>query len=147
MNDATIRVLALDLEGTLISETIGVFPRPGLYDFLEWCDRHFERVVLYTCVSEEHARDIARRLADEQIVPAWFQDIEYVDWEGTYKNLRFVEGAEPHEVLLVDDKRIFIPPEQKAQWIPIPSFLDPYPDDDAELDRVRERLIAACARS
>jgi hypothetical protein len=30
-----IKVLALDLEGTLISNAMSQIPRPGLYDFLE----------------------------------------------------------------------------------------------------------------
>jgi hypothetical protein len=33
----TIKVIALDLEGTLISNARRQIPRPGLYQFLEAC--------------------------------------------------------------------------------------------------------------
>jgi hypothetical protein len=37
-------VIALDLEGTLISNAVSQFPRPGLYSFLEYCSKNFCRV-------------------------------------------------------------------------------------------------------
>ena len=37
------RVLAMDLEGTLVSNAVSQLPRPGLYDFLEWAAATFER--------------------------------------------------------------------------------------------------------
>ncbi|MFQ5571157.1 MAG: NIF family HAD-type phosphatase [Rhodothermales bacterium] len=145
MKQTKIRVLALDLEGTIISGADGVFPRPGLYDFLQWSGEMFERIVLFTCVSEEHVKDIARQLVEEQAAPEWFRDVECVAWEGTYKDLTFVKDAAPGEILLVDDKRIFISPQQKEQWVPVPRYLPPYSDEDDELDRLRDRLIQRCA--
>ena len=51
------KTLALDLEGTLISNALPMdcTPRPGLWDFLSWAKRHF-RVVLYTNVFPRRAR-------------------------------------------------------------------------------------------
>lgn len=141
MKQNRIRVIALDLEGTIISDAASVFPRPGLHAFLQWCKEHFERVVLYTCVSEDHVREIARELVAEQAVPPWFQDIEYVVWDRPYKDLKYVADATVEEILLVDDKRIFILPEQREQWVQIPSYMPPYADDDAELEILRERLL------
>jgi hypothetical protein len=40
--------IALDLEGTLISNAVRSFPRPGLSAFLDFCQAHFERVVLFS---------------------------------------------------------------------------------------------------
>jgi hypothetical protein len=52
MNLAPPRVLALDLEGTLISNAASQIPRPGLYEFLASCQQLFQRIVIFTTVSE-----------------------------------------------------------------------------------------------
>ena len=41
-------VVAIDLEGTLISNAVSQFPRPGLYYFLEYCYKNFDRLVIFT---------------------------------------------------------------------------------------------------
>ena len=50
-----IKVLALDLERTLISDAMNREPRPGLFSFLQFCVQHFERVILFTSVSKRIA--------------------------------------------------------------------------------------------
>ena len=45
-------VIALDLEGTLISNAVSQFPRPGLYSFLEYCQENFSRIVIFTAVKD-----------------------------------------------------------------------------------------------
>ena len=142
MPPVRIRVLALDLEGTLISDADSVIPRPGLRDFLLWCGEAFERVMLFTCVSEEHVRSIARELVESDAAPDWFLEVACVDWERPYKDLRFVPGAAPEEVLIVDDKKLFIRPDQQAQWISIPRYLHPFADDDTALEELRNRLVS-----
>ncbi|MGD9830135.1 MAG: hypothetical protein AB7E70_06365 [Hyphomicrobiaceae bacterium] len=52
MTAAPPRVLALDLEGTLISNAMSCIPRPGLFAFLEGCREMFARVVLFAAVLE-----------------------------------------------------------------------------------------------
>lgn len=52
-------VLAIDLEGTLISNAVSQFSRSGLYNFLEYCHNNFCRIVIFTAVSELHFRNIA----------------------------------------------------------------------------------------
>ena len=140
MNTPSIRVLALDLEGTLISNAVSIFTRPHLFSFLEFCHAHFERVVLFTAVSEHRVRYIIHLLADEGTVPQWFRDIECVRWKGPYKNLKFVDGAALEEVLLIDDQEHYIHPEQKTQWIPIQEYIRPYSDEDTALIELREQL-------
>ncbi len=48
-----IEVLALDLEGTLISNAMSQIARPGLRNFLEFCGRTFSRIVIYTALAIE----------------------------------------------------------------------------------------------
>ena len=40
-----VEVLALDLEGTLVSNAMSQIARPGLRDFLEFCGEAFPRIV------------------------------------------------------------------------------------------------------
>jgi hypothetical protein len=54
--------IALDLEGTLISNAVSQFPRPGLFTFLEYCHQNFDRVVIFTAVNEVRFRSISRTL-------------------------------------------------------------------------------------
>ena len=46
------KVLALDFEGTLVSNAISLFPRPCLYKFLEFCKINFGRIVIFTYVKQ-----------------------------------------------------------------------------------------------
>lgn len=131
-----INVLALDLEGTLIATAAMPVPRPGLYHFLEWCRTRFERVVMLTSVPEHLFRHIAKQLVVAAHAPRWFQDIEYVAWEGEKKDLMWIPGIHPYEALLLDDFGVFIKAEQRTQWIEIESFDYPFPQDDNEFTRV-----------
>jgi NLI interacting factor-like phosphatase len=116
----SIRVLALDLERTLISDALRADPRPGLFDFLAFCNRRFERVTLFTCVEEADAREILDALAHAGHVPQDFLErLEYVEWAGEHKDLNLVPDAVPNEVLLVDDEPGWIRPDQRGRWIAI----------------------------
>ncbi len=66
---SNIEVLALDLEGTLISNAMSQIARPGLRDFLEFCGAAFSRLVMYTFISEDRFRQIARMLVNEGSAP------------------------------------------------------------------------------
>jgi len=57
-----MKVIALDLEGTLISNAVSQIARPGLFDFLEECRKLFPRIVIFTSVNEERFRSIANLL-------------------------------------------------------------------------------------
>lgn len=136
-----MKVLALDLEGTLISNAVSVFPRPGLFEFLEYCRKRFDRIVVMTAVSERRFREIARLLADEASAPAWFCEIEYVEWDGEYKDLRAISACRPADVLLVDDQFAYVHPDQLDRWIDIAEFRPPYSADDTGLKDVARRLV------
>jgi NLI interacting factor-like phosphatase len=128
--------IALDLEGTLISNAISQFPRPGLFTFLEYCHQNFDRLVIFTAVNEVRFRSISRTLVEAHDVPAWFVDLEYINWTGTYKDLSFIPQGTIDRTILIDDRIEYIRPDQKDRWLEIPSYEYPYPDDDLELDKV-----------
>jgi hypothetical protein len=146
MINSKIKVIALDLEGTLISNAMSQFPRPGLHQFLEFCHNTFERVVVCTAVSEERAQTIVKTLVECGDAPIWFSDsFEYVVWNGQYKDLKFVTGVDIHEVLLIDDQEAYVHPEQRDQWIPVKEYESPYPQDDNELVSVQDLIKAKIA--
>jgi hypothetical protein len=142
----SITVLALDLERTLIDDALSAHPRPGLYDFLAFCDEGFGRIAVFTTVEEADAREVLSDLARRgHVPPGLLTRLEYVAWHGEYKDLAFVPGAAPDEVLLVDDDAGWIRPDQRGQWIPISAW-DGGPD--RELSRVwavLERWLAGDA--
>ena len=133
-------VIALDLEGTLISNAVSQIPRPGLYPFLQFCHKNFCRLVIFTAVNELRFRNIARTLADLGEVPCWFVALEYIKWDGEYKDLSFVPGVDSRQVLLIDDREEYVKPEQKEQWIYISGYEYPYPKDDYELEKLVHKL-------
>ena len=81
--------IALDLEGTLISNAMSQIPRPGLNIFIEACAEHTDKIVLYSAVSPARCRSILQTLANENDVPAWFALIEIVIWD--FKNHTRIE--------------------------------------------------------
>ena len=137
------RVLALDLEGTLISNAMSQIPRPGLFEFLSRCGEMFPRLVMFTTVEEEKFREIARLLVQEGAAPSWFADIEYVSWDGDTKDLNFIPGVHADEALLVDDFERYVHPGQESQWLRVQSFEHPYPESDTGLSKVLE-VVRGC---
>ena len=134
----SVKVLALDLERTLIDNALSGRPRPGLRDFLSFCHGRFGRVAVFTTVEEATAHEIMEGLADSGHVSAELLGrLEYVEWCGEYKDLAFVTGVVPDEVLLVDDDAGWVRPDQRARWVPVAAW-DGGPDD--ELERVRSVL-------
>ncbi len=134
----SVHVLALDLERTLIDDALSGRPRPGLRDFLAFCDERFGRVAVFTTVEEADAREVLSDLAARGFVPpALFARLEFVGWSGEYKDLAFVPGVPPADVRLVDDDGGWVRPDQRGQWVPVAPW-DGGPD--AELVRVRAVL-------
>ena len=81
-------MLALDLEGTLISNAISCFPRPGLYDFLEWANQTFSKVVIFSFVPEYRSRQLVEMLSEERSAPYWFAEVDVHKPTGSTKNFR-----------------------------------------------------------
>jgi len=126
-------ILALDLEGTLISNAVSQIPRPGLYKFLEDVRLQFEELVLFTTVPERRARGITQLLVTEGSAPDWFAKLRYIHWSGATKDLSFVSGR-VGDALLLDDHGPYVHFGQESLWVEIPLFENPYsPQDDGLL--------------
>jgi hypothetical protein len=131
-------VIALDLERTLIDHALSAQPRPGLLAFLTFCQERFRRIVLFTTVEEADAREVLEDLDHRGHVPSGLlETIEYVAWTGEYKDLIFIPGAVPDEVLLVDDDIAWVPPNQRDRWVQIGAWDG---GADRELQRVQKVL-------
>lgn len=135
-----VETLALDVEGTLISNALSQVARPGLHRFLEFCRSRFPRLVVYSGVEERRFRRIAGGLILEGSAPRWFGDLPFVFWSADYRDLRLIPGAAVESTWIVDDLEEAIHPEQTARWIRIAPFERPYPVTDVELARVTEVL-------
>ncbi|WP_040006772.1 MULTISPECIES: NIF family HAD-type phosphatase [Stenotrophomonas] len=133
-------ILALDLEGTLISNAISQIPRPGLFQFLESVRSQFEELVMFTTVPEPLTRNIAGLLVREGSAPEWFTQLPYVQWSGKTKDLSYVcprlGGA-----LLLDDHGPYVHPGQEQFWVEIPLYESPYSEDDKGLKIASARLL------
>lgn len=129
-----ISVLALDLEGTLISNAISQIPRPGLFSFLISCRALFPRIVMYTTVSEARFRAIARLLVSEGAAPDWFAEFDVVNWNGKKKDLALISDAALEDCLLVDDFEGYVQGGQREQWVRVACFGQPYDMSDRELE-------------
>jgi hypothetical protein len=134
----TVRVLALDLERTLIDDALSARPRPGLLGFLAFCQHRFDRVALFTSVEEADAREVLGGLTrDGHVPPALLARLEYVAWSGEYKDLRLIPHTSPGEVLLVDDDAGWVRQDQRDRWVPIAAWDG---GADKELARVQSVL-------
>lgn len=136
----TVRTLVLDLEGTLVSNAVSQFPRPGLRRFLDGCHARFRRIVVYTGVHEVRFREVASVLVKGGHAPAWFGEVEHVHWVAGFKDLRTIPGVDPAAAAIVDDLEEAIHPEQRGRWIRVAPFEAPYPEEDAELERLSRLL-------
>ncbi|MDI9271814.1 NIF family HAD-type phosphatase [Stenotrophomonas sp. PFBMAA-4] len=133
-------ILALDLEGTLISNAISQIPRPGLYRFLEDVFGHFDQLVMFTTVPEKRFRSIASLLVREGSAPAWFAELRYICWSGKTKDL-LLASPRLGDALLLDDHAPYVHSGQEHLWIPIPLFGSPYPSSDDGLNVALRRLL------
>lgn len=140
MAEQKITTIALDLEGTLISNAVSQIPRPGLYSFLEYCRQKFERIAIFTAVNQPRFREIARILVEREKVPNWFTEVEYIEWTGNYKDLSFISDVTPNQMLLIDDRQEYVNPKQINQWIYIPGYDFPYSQRDCELEKIVKKL-------
>ncbi len=95
---------------------------------------------MFTSVTEDRFRQIAKTLVDEDAVPVWFQHLEYVHWEGSIKNLTFISDCESSEALLVDDHADYVHPTQLEQFIRVEPFEPPFSDSDNGLAKVLDEL-------
>ena len=135
------RVLVLDLEGTLISSAVSQIPRPGLRAFLEACAELFHRIVVMTAVDEPRTRRILQMLAEEGSAPAWLAEIEYIEWDGEFKDLFFVPRVEDvNNLILLDDMPEYVAYGQQDLHVWISSFDPRKVRDDYGFPEVLQEL-------
>lgn len=139
------KTLALDLEGTIISDAFSCFARPGAREFLDWCGQAFERVVIYTAVPEFYVRQVVDILIEDGEAPDWlakaeiFHPVDQVGQDQKVKNLD-VLGPEGTAVL-VDDFEDYILESQKAWWVKVLQFTaHDGCESDRELELVKDEL-------
>lgn len=132
-------ILAMDLEGTLISNAVSQIPRPGLYRFLETMNGQFDQLVMFTTVPEPLFRRIANLLVLEQHAPARFEQLDCTTWSGPTKDLRRVSTVLGH-ALLLDDHASYVHAGQQPWWVEVPLFGAPYEDTDRGLEIACERI-------
>jgi len=133
-------ILALDLEGTLISNAISQIPRPGLYSFLQDIHALFDQLMMFTTVPEPRFRSIATLLVEEGSAPAWFAALPYISWSGKTKDLRLA-SLHMGDALLLDDHGPYVHPGQEGLWVQIPLFGSPYSPNDDGLSVALQRLL------
>lgn len=143
-------ILALDVEGTLlVTQGRLIHPRPGLFAFLEWALDSFERVPVYTMLSEGAARFLFEQLATQGLAPPEFlAQFEFTDSTPLGKDLNQVPRAELEAIRLVDDSPGNILSEQRHLWLPIATYRPArssafgaaVEEPDHELDRIRKEL-------
>jgi len=130
-------ILALDLEGTLISNEFSQIPRPGLHDFLAACSSLAPRLVMFTTVPEDRFRLVAQNLVQAGDAPEWFTHLEVVAWNGPKKDLLMINGAKVQDVAMVDDDPDrFAILNQIESWIQVKYFGYPYNDEDTGLKEI-----------
>ncbi len=145
-----MKTLVLDIEGTLVSNAVSIFPRHELYKFLEFVKTKFDRIVVMTCLEERKFREVAHVLCVEGSAPKWFENLEWINWSKfyfvdqpqLYKNLKFI-NEDISNIYIIDDMERYIDPDQKSQWIPIESFSRPY-RRDKEFKRLMKVIETIC---
>lgn len=146
MSSAPRLVLALGLEGTLVSNAVSQIPRPGLRAFLDGVRERFGRVVVFSSTTEAKFRHMARGLAAEGAVPEWFVATEFVAWDGPVMSRRWVPGAAPGRFFLLEADEDHVPADERDGWINIPEYAWPYGDDDNALAAAEAELQSRVAR-
>lgn len=139
----TATILALDLEGVLVTNAISQFPRPGLMQFLCQCESIFgqDNICIFTSVREEKFKEIAHTLVRENLAPEWFATLRYINWVGEHKDLRFVD-EDINKVIIVDDYPPYIKQTQMHRLVEIRQYLEPYSHESPDvIDNEFEALL------
>ncbi len=134
--------IALDIEGTLLSNALRPRARPGLGPFMDFCNQYFTEVVLFTAVPEFTARKAIVTLVESGHMPPGSEHLRYINWSGLYKDLRFVSRSNSEQILIVDDSPVVIHPDQLDQWIQVKSWEQPFGQGDRELFRARSKILS-----
>lgn len=121
--------------------SIAESPGQAFYNFLEGC-RQLARVVIYTMVDPDTAREITRELVAGGHTPDWFLGAEWVGWfsvDTAHKDLNLIPRSDAAHALLVNDHIGFVYPRQRDRRIQV-MFYNPQDPEDRELKLALWRL-------
>lgn len=138
-----MQTLALDLEGTLISNVVSCWARPGLNDFLRWAVATFDRVVVFSAASPARVQCALDALVEMRDIEQRFAKLPIVNWSRIgHKKLEYVDAANPDQVWLVDDYEEYVDPSERHRWVAVNTWEAPYAPTDNELYRVQQAIEA-----
>lgn len=133
-------ILVVDIEGTIVSVAEeNYIVRPGTHSFLYHAKSIFEHVVFFSAVEYKKSKDFISLLCDTKELPEECRNMDIVKWTvnsnkddsgfittDLYKDLSYVksmfDGHEIGDIVILDDDKFWIHPEQKDCHIPIISF-------------------------
>lgn len=119
-----LAILALDVEGVLVSNGVSQFPRPGLSAFLAACREVADEIVLFTSCNPAVVAKMQRLLVDEGEAPEWFAGLKILYSADGVKDLTRL--ATPLDRVAILDDVPTPPIEQRQRWIPVQKFASPY---------------------
>lgn len=139
-------LICLDIEGTLVSNAVSLFPRPHLCHFLLEVNK-LANLVLYTSVSSARTKKIQNLLVDEGVVPDWFAKLDALSPPYTTKPRVLAASYAPgaSRFFLVDDQRACVEENEADWWVAVHEYLPPYDVDDEKLLRVLRELTVRCS--
>ena len=123
-----LAVLALDVEGTLVSNGVSQFARPGLAPFLAACRELADSLILFTSCNPVIIDKIQRLLVAEGTAPPWFVNLRILYSPDGVKDLERL-GHSLERVAILDDQPT-TPTEQRHRWVCVPQFQPPFSDCD-----------------
>jgi hypothetical protein len=135
-------VIALDLEGTLISNGISQFARPNLSKFLNELIACVDEIVIYSTLATSKILKVFERLESENEVPSWLSQCRIIEWCGGCKSLSRVTENRNVLVFLIDDFEGYVCPEDRYGWFEVPSFTSPYDERPGVLAEVLQEVQA-----
>lgn len=136
-------VIALDVEGTLISNGMSQFPRPGLRRFLEKLSSLDVEIVVYSTLSNNVIDEVLSNLSSDGEIPLWFLNCRRVPWQGGCKSIRDAEKSDENCIaMLVDDYEGYVCSGEEDYWIEVPTFSPPYRESGKVLQNVLQKIEA-----
>jgi len=130
-------IIAINLEGTLISDAITCTPRPGLRRLIEVCIFAADEVVILTTTGTDETRRVLYGLGAKGLLPPGFPSVVRIVEPGTKRTDLSLVG-DPATVAIIDDRDIAVP-GQESRLIRIPQF---EVEDDDVLSRLANAIRA-----
>lgn len=119
-------ILSLDVEGTLVKSFADATPRNHLREFLEWADKAFDEVVVFTCLNRARWDSVVAGLMESGHAPDFLPFLRHVKAKRGEKDLRRIGRDVIH---VDDDGDMALPGQKDRQWL----VVDPQPDENDDV--------------